>query len=194
MLREDYYSLLGIDRGADQEEIRQAYRWLVRRCHPDLNPEVPEAGERLKRLNEAYEVLKDEGRRQRYDWMLTLSCAPWHSGSVRGYVPGVIAERRRTAIVPFLATLCAAAALLVWSLDYLSPSRPSAAPVNWPIVSQQPQPMADSVPGPAGNAWSSQGTAGQPFYCSDFISSPTIRSSSPESRPGRSSDWDFGKS
>lgn len=67
MTKRDYYEVLGVDRGADGEEIKRAYRRLAMRYHPDRNPNDPEAGERFKEASEAYEVLRDPDRRARYD-------------------------------------------------------------------------------------------------------------------------------
>lgn len=63
----DYYKLLGIDRSADQKEIRRAFRKLARQYHPDVNPGDRAAEERFKEINEAYEVLSDPEKRQKYD-------------------------------------------------------------------------------------------------------------------------------
>ncbi|MBA2373680.1 MAG: molecular chaperone DnaJ [Chloroflexi bacterium] len=63
---EDLYTTLGVERGASDSEIKRAYRKLAQQWHPDVNKE-PEAQERFKEINEAYQVLSDPGRRQRYD-------------------------------------------------------------------------------------------------------------------------------
>src|SRR6202142_1557427 len=62
----DYYALLGVPRDADQDAIRRAYRKLARRYPPDLNSDS-DAEDRFKELGEAYEVLSDPEKRERYD-------------------------------------------------------------------------------------------------------------------------------
>jgi molecular chaperone DnaJ len=63
----DYYEILGVDKTATQEDIKRAYRKLAFECHPDHNPNDKASEEQFKEATEAYEVLKDPERRQRYD-------------------------------------------------------------------------------------------------------------------------------
>src|SRR6202140_4977345 len=65
--KQDYYELLGVPRKAAQKEIRQAYRRLARKFHPDLNPGDKSSEEKFKQVQEAYDVLSDTKKRQAYD-------------------------------------------------------------------------------------------------------------------------------
>lgn len=63
----DYYSVLGVSRDASPKEIRAAYRKLARKYHPDVNKDDKDAADKFKRVQEAYEVLSDPKKRERYD-------------------------------------------------------------------------------------------------------------------------------
>jgi curved DNA-binding protein len=63
----DYYKILGVDKGASEKDIKQAYRKLARKYHPDVNPNNRAAQEKFKEINEAYEVLSDSDKRRKYD-------------------------------------------------------------------------------------------------------------------------------
>ena len=65
--QEDYYKALGVERGANADDIRKAYRKLARKHHPDLNPGDKAAEERFKKVQEAYDILSDDKKRQMYD-------------------------------------------------------------------------------------------------------------------------------
>ncbi len=67
MAGKSYYDILGVKRNASDQEIRQAYRRLARKHHPDVNPGDKEAGARFKEVNTAYEVLSNPENRKKYD-------------------------------------------------------------------------------------------------------------------------------
>ena len=67
MAGKDYYSILGVNRNASEKEIKQAFRRLARKHHPDVNPGDKTAEERFKQISEAYEVLSDKEKRKKYD-------------------------------------------------------------------------------------------------------------------------------
>lgn len=63
----DYYQILGLNRNADKNEIKKAYRKLARKYHPDVNPEDKSANAKFSEINEAHEVLSDPEKRKKYD-------------------------------------------------------------------------------------------------------------------------------
>ncbi len=65
--KRDYYEILEVSREASSEEIRKAFRSKARTCHPDLHRDDPDAERKFKEINEAYSVLSDAEKRQRYD-------------------------------------------------------------------------------------------------------------------------------
>ncbi len=65
--KRDYYEVLGVDKGASEEEIKKAYKKMAKKYHPDLHPDDPDAAEKFKEVNEAASVLSDSDKRSRYD-------------------------------------------------------------------------------------------------------------------------------
>lgn len=69
MEQKDYYQILGLDKDADQKQIKEAYRKLAFKYHPDRNKERSESDEKMKLVNEAYAVLSDPEKRREYDML-----------------------------------------------------------------------------------------------------------------------------
>lgn len=67
MAKKDYYDVLGINRGADDKEIKRAYRKLAKKYHPDMNPGDKQAEQKFKEITEAYNVLSDSEKKKLYD-------------------------------------------------------------------------------------------------------------------------------
>lgn len=67
MAKRDYYEILGVDKGADDKDIKKAYRRVAMKYHPDRNPDDPDADHKFKEATEAYDILMDREKRQAYD-------------------------------------------------------------------------------------------------------------------------------
>lgn len=67
MAKRDYYDVLGVSKGASAEDLKKAYRARAKEFHPDRNSDNPNAEAQFKEVNEAYDVLKDEGKKAAYD-------------------------------------------------------------------------------------------------------------------------------
>lgn len=76
----DHYRILGVNQGASAQDIKKAFRQLALQYHPDRNPDNPkQAEEKFKEINEAYEVLGDEQKRQQYDRLLNWPAYSWRT-------------------------------------------------------------------------------------------------------------------
>ena len=64
MSKRDYYEVLGINRSADEKEIKRAYRKLAKKYHPDMNPGDKQAEQKFKEITEAYNVLSDQEKKK----------------------------------------------------------------------------------------------------------------------------------
>mgnify|MGYP002570744165 CR=1 FL=1 len=65
--KRDYYEVLGVSKGASDDEIKKAFRKMSKKYHPDLNPNNKEAEKKFKEVNEAYQVLSDPEKKSKYD-------------------------------------------------------------------------------------------------------------------------------
>ena len=82
--KRDYYEVLGLQKGASDDEIKKAYRKLAKQYHPDLNPDNPEAEAKFKEINEANEVLSDATKRAKYDQFGHAGVDPSYGGGYSG--------------------------------------------------------------------------------------------------------------
>ena len=85
--KRDYYEVLGLQKGASEDEIKKAYRNMAKKYHPDLNPGDQEAEAKFKEVNEAYEVLSDSDKRARYDQFGHAGVDPNFGGGAGGGDP-----------------------------------------------------------------------------------------------------------
>ncbi len=86
--KRDYYEVLGISKGASDEEIKKAYKKLARKYHPDMNPGDKTAEEKFKEVNEANEVLSDPDKKARYDQFGFAGVDPSYGGGGGGFGGG----------------------------------------------------------------------------------------------------------
>ena len=107
MKYKDYYKILGVERGASDEDIKKAYRKLARKYHPDANPDDKNAEARFKEISQAHDVLGDPEKRKQYD----SASGPFATGAG----PGGCHPRERRSLLVFSAQSSAASPLSnVW--------------------------------------------------------------------------------
>jgi len=87
--KRDYYEVLGLQKGASEEEIKKAYKKLARKYHPDMNPGDKTAEEKFKEINEANEILSDPEKKARYDRFGFAGVDPSYGAGAGGYAEGM---------------------------------------------------------------------------------------------------------
>ncbi len=92
--KRDFYEVLGISKGASDDEIKKAYRACVKKYHPDLHPDDKECEEKMKEVNEAYEILSDPDKKSKYDQFGHAGVDPSYGGAggFGGFSGGMSAE------------------------------------------------------------------------------------------------------
>lgn len=83
--KRDYYEVLGLSKGADETEIKKAYRSMAKKYHPDLHPGDAEAEAKFKEVNEAYDILSDADKKAKYDQFGHAAFDPTMGGGAGGY-------------------------------------------------------------------------------------------------------------
>lgn len=78
--KRDFYEVLGVSKGASEDEIKKAYRACVKKYHPDLHPDDKECEEKMKEVNEAYEILSDPDKKSKYDQFGFAGVDPSYGG------------------------------------------------------------------------------------------------------------------
>src|ERR1700746_3089199 len=92
MSKRDYFEILGLNRDADTQQLKSAYRKLALQYHPDRNPNDPEAAEKFKEASEAYAVLSDPDKRERYERFGHAGVVSAAGGGFGAFDPSIFAD------------------------------------------------------------------------------------------------------
>jgi len=144
MAKRDYYEVLGLSRGASDQDIKSAFRRLAKDCHPDRNSGDKSAEQRFKELNEAYEVLKDAQKRSAYDHM--GHAAFDGNGRTHGFGPDFASSMSEGAFSPSAhdsAQYTSSPARSTRRARAALPSMPSGRSVRTPIRCPAPSATAE---------------------------------------------------
>jgi len=112
MAKKDYYSTLGVDKSATDDEIKSAYRRMAKKYHPDINKDA-DAPEKFKEVNEAYEVLSDKTKRSNYDQYGDPNGANFFGGNGDAGGFGDFLQATSVALTSTIYLACLAAVALV---------------------------------------------------------------------------------
>ena len=119
MAKRDYYEILGVSKGASDDEIKKAYHKLSKKYHPDINKE-PDADEKFKEVTEAYEVLSDSQKRAAYDQYGHASTDPNFGGGgfVEASVVVVLEDLQAVSMIFSILSLVAVAVVHVTRMHH----------------------------------------------------------------------------
>ena len=98
MSKRDYYEVLGVDRSADDKDIKKSYRRVAMKYHPDRNSDDPKSDDKFTEATEAYEILMDSEKRGAYDQYGHAGVDPSMGGGGNGNFSDIFGEQSLTVI------------------------------------------------------------------------------------------------